>query len=184
VRIISGRFRGKVIHAPAQLPVRPTTDYAKTGLFNILQHRFDLSAVSVLDLFCGTGNIGYEFVSRGCRSLTCVDADSRCVRFVRDTLRELDAGESRVLRSDVLRFLAAATPGYDIIFADPPFDWDGKAHIPELVRSRNLLNPGGWLIVEHGSRDRVEGPWPADEVRTYGHCAFSIFRASGPTDVE
>ena len=177
MRIISGRFRGKVIHAPAQLPVRPTTDYAKTGLFNILQHRFDLASVSVLDLFCGTGNIGYEFVSRGCRSLTCVDADARCVRFVKSMLQELEAATSVVVRSDVLRFLENAAPGYDIIFADPPFDWDGKERIPEIVRRRGLLNEGGWLIVEHSSRDRLQGLWPPDEVRVYGQCAFSIFRS-------
>ena len=175
MRIISGKYNGRQIHAPGNLPVRPTTDFAKTGLFNILQHKIDFESIAVLDLFCGTGNITYEFASRGCTDITSVDADRRCVRFVKETLEKLGA-KARVLQADVFRFLSSADGPYDLVFADPPYELDKTSTIPVLVKNGQLLKEGGWLIIEHPSKTKLESEWEPVEVRTYGNCAFSIYR--------
>ena len=175
MRIISGQFGGRQIHAPASLPVRPTTDYAKTGLFNILNNHVDFADVSVLDLFCGTGNITYEFLSRGCKAITAVDADRRCVRFVKETLARLGADGAQVIQSDVFRYLASPKKSYDIIFADPPFDNPDTSRLPGMIREGGWLKEGGWLIIEHAAKTRLDSDWKPKDVRVYGNCAFSIY---------
>jgi len=176
VRIISGKYRGKNIQAPASLPARPTTDFAKTALFNILNNHIDFESISVLDLFCGTGNISYEFVSRGCTSLVAVDADGRSAKFVKETMTKLGEPSVRVIKSDVFRFLEAMHEQYDIVFADPPFDLKETDLLPDLARKQSLLKEGGWLIIEHQSKRKLESEWVPSEVRTYGNCAFSIYK--------
>ena len=105
MRIITGHKKGKVIRAPRNLPVRPTTDFAKTALFNILRNHFDFSEVRVLDLFCGTGNISYEFLSQGCINVTCVDSNSDCIRFVKESGEKMFPEKLHVIRSDAFRFV-------------------------------------------------------------------------------
>jgi 16S rRNA (guanine966-N2)-methyltransferase len=176
VRIISGKHKGRVITAPASLPVRPTTDFAKTGIFNILANYFDFEEISVLDLFCGTGNISYEFGSRGCTRLVAVDENHHCVKFVSETFKRLEMTEAKIFRSDAFRFLETLHSTYDIIFADPPYELKTTDKIPELVFSKNLLNENGWLIVEHQSKRKLASTVEPDETRIYGNCAFSIFK--------
>jgi 16S rRNA (guanine966-N2)-methyltransferase len=175
VRIISGRFKGKIISAPNRLPSRPTTDFAKTGLFNILANHLDFEAVSVLDLFCGTGNISYEFASRGCEEILAVDEDAHCVKFVNETFRDLKLSQAKAFRSDVFRFIDNCKQSFDVIFADPPFEFDAS-HIPEIIFEKKLLNEDGWLIIEHQSKQKLETEIPAEQIRIYGNCAFSIYR--------
>jgi 16S rRNA (guanine(966)-N(2))-methyltransferase RsmD len=176
VRIISGKYKGKNILAPASLPARPTTDFAKSALFNILNNRVDYESSSVLDLFCGTGNISYEFISRGCQKLVAVDADGRSAKFVKETLLKLGETGARIIKSDVFRFLETVHEKFDIIFADPPFELEDTDRLPELVKNQSLLNEDGMLIIEHQSKRKLESEWQPAEVRVYGNCAFSIYK--------
>jgi 16S rRNA (guanine(966)-N(2))-methyltransferase RsmD len=162
--------------APKQLPVRPTTDFAKTGIFNILANYVDFEEITVLDLFSGTGNISYEFGSRGCSKIIAVDENSKCVKFVAETFQKLGMPGAKIIRSDVFRFLETCSSPFDIIFADPPYELKTTDQVPELVFKKKLLRQNGWLIVEHQSKRKLESSIQPDEVRTYGNCAFSIYK--------
>jgi 16S rRNA (guanine966-N2)-methyltransferase len=162
--------------APKQLPVRPTTDFAKTGIFNILANYVDFEEISVLDLFCGTGNISYEFGSRGCSHLIAVDENSSCVKFVSETFKKLGMNEAKVIRADAFRFLDACNSTFDIIFADPPYELETTDKIPELVFEKKLLKENGRLIIEHQSKRKLVSTVQPDQIRAYGNCAFSIFK--------
>ncbi|RNL83130.1 methyltransferase domain-containing protein [Sinomicrobium pectinilyticum] len=176
MRIISGKYRGKRLMAPKKLPVRPTTDFAKEALFNILENHFYLQEITVLDLFAGTGNISYEFASRGCQAVTSVDAHPACVQFIQKTAGELDF-PIRAIRSDVFRFLDKARTRTDVVFADPPYEMAPEefARIPELVFTNDLLEKDGLLIVEHSKFTNMEHlPYFSFE-KKYGNCVFSFF---------
>lgn len=178
MRIISGTHKSRQIHAPSGLPVRPTTDLAKEALFNILVNNFDLESVFVLDLFAGTGNITYEFASRGAQGITSIDLDLRCVSFIRKTAENLGFETILSFRSNAFRFLRNCETKYDIIFCDPPYELEGIDEIPRLVMERNLLKPGGWLVLEH-SRDYDFSAFAGfDQKRKYGKVNFSIFSVS------
>jgi 16S rRNA (guanine(966)-N(2))-methyltransferase RsmD len=166
-----------MLQAPANLPVRPTTDYAKSGLFNILTNRVDFEGLRVLDLFCGTGGISFEFASRGCTSITAVDQHAGCVRFVQETARKLGFEGIRTLKSDVFRFLKQSAQPYDLVFADPPFDLETTDRLPELVLEHGWLAPDGVFVLEHQAKRKIDSPHAAAEVRTYGNCAFSFYPA-------
>src|SRR5690625_1984773 len=126
MRIISGKHKGRRFSPPKKLPVRPTTDIAKEGLFNILWNRYDFTQLKVLDLFSGTGNISFEFASRGSSDITAVDQHYGCLKFIKRTAESL--GENiRPLKNDVFRFLQHSPQSYDLIFADPPYDFSKKA---------------------------------------------------------
>ncbi len=176
MRIISGTFKGRRITAPKKLPVRPTTDMAKEGLFNILNNHFYFDEIAVLDLFAGTGNISYEFASRGASNVTAVDADHGCAQFIGKTSDELEMDIS-VIKSDVFSFLEKTSLTSDIIFADPPYDVSQEDYerIPYLVFSRDLLLEGGQLIVEHSKLMRFSHLPQFLNIRTYGSSAFSFF---------
>ena len=176
MRIISGKFKGKFIIAPNRLPVRPTTDFAKTGLFNILANYFDFEELSVLDLFCGTGNISYEFGSRGYSKLVAVDENNHVSKFVGETFQKLGMNDAKMIRSDVFRFLESCKEPFDIIFADPPYELKETDVIPEIVFKKKLLNENGWLIIEHQSKRLLQSTIEPDEIRKYGNCAFSIYK--------
>jgi 16S rRNA (guanine966-N2)-methyltransferase len=176
VRIISGKYRGKIIIAPASLPVRPTTDYAKTGLFNILNNLVDYESISVLDLFSGTGNITYELISRGCTDITSVDIDKNCVKFISETASKLIAAEVKIIKGDAFQFISNCFRAFDVIFADPPFDLTKAALLPEMIFENNLLNPNGIFIFEHVSGIDYSANKYFSEVRKYGHVSFSFFR--------
>src|SRR5437868_824550 len=145
MRIIGGRHKGKTIKVPKGLPVRPTTDFAKEGLFNILTNRIDFEEVSVLDLFSGTGHISLEFASRGSKNQVAVDSSFKCAGFLRAISQELGYNIQAV-KADVFDFLKSGSSRYDLIFADPPYDLENIAMIHQLVFDKNLLLEDGLLI--------------------------------------
>ncbi len=175
MRIISGRLKGRKIDPPRNLPVRPTTDMAKEGLFNILNNRFDFEGLRTLDLFCGTGNISLELLSRGVEDITCVDENAGCAQFVKQTLEKFGCKQSNVVRADALQFLARTTGKWDIIFADPPFDNEIHVTLVELVLHRNLLNEDGLLVVEHPASVDLSALKGYEQTRRYGRLHFSFF---------
>lgn len=174
MRIIGGKHKGKNIFAPKNLPVRPTTDFAKESLFNILNNRIDFEDLKLLELFAGTGNIGYEFSSRGCADITSVDVDFNCIRFIKKQNRELDF-PNKVIRCEAFRFLKQCKESYNFIFADPPYQMEGVSDLPNLIFDNNLLKPNGILVVEHEKHlDFSEHP-SFQETRRYGKVHFSFF---------
>jgi len=175
VRIISGKHKGKSIFAPKNLPVRPTTDFAKEALFNILGNQFDLTTIEVLDLFSGTGNISYEFASRGAKKVRGIDLHFTCVSFIKKTCKALGFDQVETFKNDVFKYLKRYDDQYDIIFADPPYNLKNVNEVPELVFKNNLLRENGWLILEHDRNwDFSEHP-QFIEHRVYSSVNFSIF---------
>ena len=179
MRIIGGQFKGRRFHPPAKnWPTRPTTDYAKEGLFNILNNHFDFEELKVLDLFGGTGNHSYEFISRGCRDVTYVDKYGGCVAFVKKTAELLQIEDYiQINRADVFRFMKHTTAKYDYIFAGPPYALPTIDTIPDLVFKYQLLKPEGWFVMEHNPNHSYEEHPHRFEVRNYGKTIFSFFRA-------
>jgi len=177
MRIISGEFKGRRITAPKKLPVRPTTDMAKEALFNILNNRYYFDDISVLDLFAGTGNISYEFTSRGTDSITAVDENFGCIKFINDTAEGLGM-PINAIKSDVFKYLESSNQKYDIIFADPPYNFEIElfAKIPHLVFTKTLLVEGGTLIIEHSKHTDLSELEYFDYSKHYGGNAFSFFR--------
>lgn len=177
MRIISGKFKGRRFFPPADnWPTRPTTDFAKEGLFNILNNHFDFEDIKVLDLFGGTGSHSYEFISRGCTDVTYVDKFPGCVEFVRQTAQKLGVEDClRIVRADVFRFIAQCREQYDYIFAGPPYPLPNIPEIPGLIFSFNLLRPGGWLVLEHNPQHDFKDHPNFAEARHYGKTIFSIF---------
>ncbi|NJB35041.1 RsmD family RNA methyltransferase [Croceivirga sp. JEA036] len=178
MRIISGSHKGRRITAPKKLPVRPTTDMAKEGIFNILKNRYYLEDLRVLDLFSGTGNISFEMASRGVQGITAVDQHAGCTKFIHNTAQEFDFDIS-VIKSDVFKFLERTKTQYDLIFADPPYDMplEKFEQIPALIFENNLLAPEGLLIVEHSPQTNLENLPFFQENRKYGSNVFSFFEA-------
>ena len=176
MRIISGEFKGRRIMAPKKLPVRPTTDMAKESLFNILNNSYYFDDISVLDLFSGTGNISYEFASRGTEKITAVDADYGCINFINDTAERFDMPISTI-RSDVFKYLENAGGKFTVIFADPPYDMalEEFEKIPTLVFSNELLEENGKLIVEHSKHTDLSNLKNFSYSKHYGGNAFSFF---------
>jgi 16S rRNA (guanine966-N2)-methyltransferase len=176
MRIIRGSHRGRLIHPPGNLPVRPTTDLAKESLFNILENNFFFQDLSVLDLFAGTGSISYEFASRGSKLVVAVESNVRCSRFITDTAKQLNFNTLRTMRVNAFSFLKQSSQKYDIIFADPPYDMEGIELVPQLVFERLLLAENGWLVVEHSrEKDFKEHPGFFEQ-RRYGKVNFSFFK--------
>ncbi len=175
MRIISGRFKGRTIRAPKNLPVRPTTDMAKEGLFNILHNRFYFEELKVLDLFCGTGNISYEFQSRNVQKTKSVDASFKCVAFVKKTLGELGCSNAEVIKSDAIRFVSNTHEKWNLIFADPPYDFSKYEELTEMIVSRKMLEPDGLLIMEHPAEVNLQNVNSYLETRKYGRVHFSFF---------
>ena len=178
MRIISGTHKGRRINPPQNLPVRPTTDFAKEGLFNILNNHIDFEGLKALDLFCGTGNITYEFASRGCADITSIDDNYPCCEFVKKTISSFKMTEVKVIKSDVFSFLKKTTNTYQLIFAGPPYEMEPEKFelIPELVFSKNLLQKEGILIIEHGARTDFSKHSCFFEHRKYGNVNFSFFK--------
>jgi len=177
MRIVSGKFKGRRITAPKNLPVRPTTDLSKEALFNILNHQFSFHELKVLDLFAGTGNISYEFASRGAEPITCVDTDLGCVNFIKKTSQEF-VMDITAIKSDVYKFLERSKVKYDIIFADPPYDFSQEQFdkIYQLIFENDLLQEDGLLIIEHSAgQTKMEHLEHFNNSRKYGGSVFSFF---------
>ncbi|MDX1278228.1 RsmD family RNA methyltransferase [Oceanihabitans sediminis] len=176
MRIISGTYKGRRITAPKKLPVRPTTDMAKEALFNIINNLYYFDEISVLDLFSGTGNISYEFASRGTKQITSVDADYGCIRFINETAEGFKM-PIQTIKSNVFTFLEKTTTPSTIIFADPPYDFplEDFSKIPELVFQNNLLEEEGVLIIEHSKHTKLSHLPNFSYSKSYGGNMFSFF---------
>ena len=179
MRIISGKYKGKRLLAPKNLPVRPTTDMAKEGLFNILRHQFNFEEISVLELFAGTGNISFEFASRGTSKIVCVDKDYRCLKYISAISRELGL-DIHTFKDDAFRYLERVQMQFDIIFADPPYQLplSDFSKIITRVFSNDLLKKEGLLIIEHSKHTDLSGLPHFKEQRKYGGSVFSFFNPS------
>jgi len=176
MRIISGKHKGRRLIAPKGLPTRPTTDFAKEGLFSMIANETDIEQLSVLDLFSGTGNISFEFASRGAKKIVSIDENYRCVQYIKHIIKEYDFKQSTVFKNDVFRYLKKYDTTFDLIFADPPYSMENINEIHTLVFDRNLLNANGLLILEHNKNwDFSEYP-NFMKYRNYGNVNFSIFK--------
>lgn len=180
MRIISGTHKGRRLTAPKNLPVRPTTDFAKEALFNILRNRIYFDEIAVLDIFAGTGNISFEFASRGVPAITSVDSHQGCVQYIEKITQEFEF-PIQAIRSDVSKFLESTSNKSDIIFADPPYDFDVSEFklIVDTIFERDLLNDEGVIIIEHSKLIDLSELQNFSELRKYGGSAFSFFELTG-----
>ncbi len=176
MRIISGNFKGRRISPPKNLPVRPTTDMSKEALFNVLNNHFNFEGLKVLDLFAGTGNISFEFASRGSNNITSVDGDFGCVKFIKQTATEYDFNIAAI-KSDVLAYIDKCKSNYDIIFADPPYAFEQKTFdkIVATIFDKNLLNPNGMMVIEHSKYTKLDHLPHFSFKKIYGGSIFSFF---------
>jgi 16S rRNA (guanine(966)-N(2))-methyltransferase RsmD len=158
---------------------RPTTDIAKEGLFNILQNQLDFESLKTLDLFGGTGSISYELASRGVPDLTIVEKDQQMFSFIKKTAEVLSLQNFKVVKSDVFRFIEQCGETFDFIFAGPPYALQNIDDLPRLVFEKQLLNRGGWFILEHTPRNNYESVPYFKSARNYGTTVFSIFVNEG-----
>lgn len=176
MRIISGKHKGRRLQAPKKLPVRPTTDMAKEALFNVLNNYFNFNGLKILELFAGTGNIGYEFASRGSDSIISIDADFGCVNFIKKTATELDL-DITAMKSDVFLYLERCNSSFDIIFADPPYDL-GQENFEKIalqIFENNILDEEGMLIIEHSKHTKLNHLINFSFSKHYGGTVFSFF---------
>jgi 16S rRNA (guanine966-N2)-methyltransferase len=179
MRIISGKYKGRRISPPKGLPVRPTTDMSKEALFNVINNHFSFESLKILDLFAGTGNISYEFASRGSAPITSVDGDFGCVKFIKQVAAEYDFNIAAT-KSDVFKFLERNNASFDIIFADPPYALHQKIFekIVLLIFEKNTLNDDGMMIIEHSKYTKLDHMDNFSFKKTYGGSIFSFFELS------
>lgn len=176
MRIISGTYGGRRLSPPKNITARPTTDFAKESLFNLLNNRMDFEGTDMLDLFAGTGGIGLEFVSRGAREVTAVEMAHVQQNFIISTCKQLGIRNLSVIRGDVFKFLSSCRVQYDFIYADPPYALERLPEIPTLVLEQGILKEGGWLVLEHGKTNDFSSHPRFVEKRTYGSVNFSFFQ--------
>lgn len=183
MRIIGGKFKGRRFTPPAKnWPTRPTTDFAKEGLFNILQNMVDFEETKMLDIFGGTGSHCYEFISRGCANTTYVDKFGPAIRFVKKTAEELDISDKiRIVQMDVAKYIAHCEEQFDYIFAGPPYPLPWLDEIPDLIFAKSMLNAGGMMVLEHNPNHNFSEHPHFFQARNYGTTIFSFFGAE-PTE--
>lgn len=181
MRIVGGKFKGRIFNPGKSFTARPTTDLAKEALFNILGHQYDFSDMKILDLFSGTGSIGYEFISRDAGEVTFVEKNPQHVKFIHEVVEKLHITNARVVRDDAFRYLKYTKNKFDIIFADPPFDFGFISEIPPAVNTAGILRPGGLLIIEHSKDQNFSNVPGFRETRKYGKVNFSFFYEDGKT---
>lgn len=176
MRIVGGTHRGRRINAPKSLPIRPTTDFAKEGLFNVLHHQIELENINVLDLFGGSGNISYEFASRGAAIILTIDLNMQCINFINKTASAFDFKNIRTIKGDVFKLTNRLNDEFDIIFADPPYGLDKLTELPDLLLSNKLLRDDGLLIVEHPKEVQFNDHKNFRFMKTYGNVNFTFFQ--------
>lgn len=175
MRIISGKYKGRRISAPSNITARPTTDFAKEGLFNLLNNRIDFEGISVLDLFAGTGSISFEFVSRDCSNVISVEMNDRQCTFIRKVCAELKVDNLSLMKTDVFRFIDSCHLQFDMIFADPPYELNKLQEIPDLIFKNHLLKSDGLFVLEHSSKNDFSEHPNFSEHRHYGNVNFTFF---------
>ena len=175
MRIIRGKYGRRRFDVPGNITARPTTDFARENIFNVIENMTDLEGLTALDLFAGTGAVSLEFLSRGCAWVTSVEKAQVQYRFIRQVAQILDDPAWHPMRGDALRFIATAKESYDIVFADPPYDLPGFAEIAPAVLRSELLHEGSIFIIAH-SRNHAFSSLPGFvDHRVYGSVNFSIF---------
>lgn len=175
MRIIRGKYGRRRFDVPTNITARPTTDFARENIFNVLENLIDFDGATALDLFAGTGAVSFEFLSRGCSSVTAVEKAATQYNFIRKVAQTLNDLAMHVVRGDALRYVDTVASKFDIIFADPPYDLPAFGDIPQKVLNSNLLKPGTIFIIEH-SRNYDFSQLPHFlEHRVYGSVNFSIF---------
>jgi 16S rRNA (guanine(966)-N(2))-methyltransferase RsmD len=178
MRIISGKFKGRRISAPTNITARPTTDFAKEGLFNILNNMIDFEGIDVLDLFAGTGGIGIEFVSRNCKSVISIEQNERQSAFIRKICNELKINNLTLIKTDVFKFVGSCHTQFDMIFADPPYELEKLEEIPNLIFDKKLLKSDGLFVLEHSSKNNFSLHPNFVSHRNYGSVNFSFFETN------
>lgn len=176
MRIIGGKYKGRKIIPPGNLKARPTTDFAREGLFNILNNRVDFETISVLDLFSGTGSISYEFASRGAASVHLVEKDLKHISGIRRIIKDMDIENIKPVHIDVKAYLRTCSIKYDIVFADPPYDLTWLKELPDLVSQAGVVKENGFFVLEHPKGLSFKGHKLFFEHRNYGGVNFSFFK--------
>jgi len=175
MRIIGGRLKGKTILPPQGYKARPTTDFAREGLFNVLDNEYEFEDLKVLDLFGGTGAISFEFASRGAARVYSIEMARENASFIKTEARRLGLDNVTMVRDNVFDFLPLCREKFDIIFADPPYALEGLETIPDKIFSHDLLHPGCYFILEHpGSYSFRDHPRFKKE-KVYGRVHFTFF---------
>lgn len=175
MRIVGGKYKGRRLPVSSKLDLRPTTDFAKESLFNLLVTRKDLSEIRFLDLFSGTGNISFELLSRGASHGTCVDIVPATHAYRNRIMSELGIDELQSIKSDVFKYLSRCSSTFDLIFADPPYDFERLTDLPDIIFDTDLLSDDGIFILEH-SEQHTFGQHPKfSEQRRYGRVNFTFF---------
>lgn len=177
MRIVGGKFKGRLFSPNKKMIARPTTDFAKESLFNILENRIDFSNKTVLDLFSGTGSIGYEFISRGATEVTFVEKNFHQTQFIQQITDKLQIKNARVFKTDVFKFLFKYQGQFDIVFADPPYNLPQFKEVCKAVFSSNVLREKGLFILEHPKEYSFTEHPHFKEIRNYGKVNFSFFEA-------
>ena len=175
MRIVGGLYKGRIFKPGKNFKARPTTDIAKEGLFNILENRYDFSNKTILDVFSGSGSIGFEFISRGCKEAVLVEKDFVHHQFMVDISKTLKIINVKVFKSDAFAFLSRYQGNFDFIFADPPFDLKNFADVPDAVLNTNILKENGLFIIEHPKEYDFSKHKYFKENRKYGKVNFSFF---------
>lgn len=176
MRIITGIYKGRHFDIPRTFKARPTTDFAKENIFNVLNGYIDFEGASALDLFSGTGSISLELLSRGCKPVVSVEADRDHARFISECMKKIGTNDNILIRGDVFRFIKKSHNQYDFIFADPPYALEELPMIPALIFEHDLLKPDGIFVFEHGKNYDFSSSEHFVEHRSYGSVNFSLFR--------
>lgn len=179
MRIIAGKYGGRVIQSPEFSPTRPTTNIAKEALFNSLENYFNFDKIAFLDLFGGTGQLSYEIASRGCEKITIVEQYPKCVQFIEKTKSLLDIQGMKVMPMDVFKYIATSKDKFDLIFAGPPYPLPNLAELPDLVINHQLIEGEGWFVLEHNPNHNFKKHPNYIKQKKYGQTIFSIFTNAG-----
>ena len=178
MRIITGKYKGRHFDIPRTFKARPTTDFAKENIFNVINAYLDWEETVALDLFAGTGSISLELLSRGCKEVVSVEKDRDHARFISQCMEKIGADEHVLIKGDVFRFIKSCHQQFDFIFADPPYALPELPTIPDLIFSQDLLAPDGLFVFEHGKHNDFSSHPHFVEHRIYGSVNFTLFKAS------
>lgn len=184
MRIITGQYKGRHFDVPRTFKARPTTDFAKENIFNVINGYLDLDGATALDLFAGTGSISLEMLSRGCSPVISIEADRDHAAFIRQCMQKIGASDNVLIRGDVFRFIKSCRQQFDFIFADPPYALPDLPKIPSLVFAQGMLKPGGIFVFEHGKTHDFSADPHFVEHRAYGSVNFTIFRNTAEEDAK
>jgi 16S rRNA (guanine(966)-N(2))-methyltransferase RsmD len=176
MRIISGSLKGRSIEVPKNFKGRPTTDFAREGLFNVLNHMVEWEGMRVLDLFAGTGAFSLECFSRGAENMLALDIQPLHVRFINDNFKKFEADNAHAIKQDVFKFLKTADEKFDLIFADPPYDLPKLNQLPQCILESNALSDDALIVIEHGKRTDLSDCPGFLQTKTYSNVSFSFFK--------